>query len=212
MEFVTQHAFKQLLTNATRGVNTLDVFLTNRPLLWETQTVFPSLVRSDHLAVLVPPRMTIKPVRRTVYFRDVRVHHKIKMDKELQYMDWSDILSSDDPSESVITLNNKLWSTFDKCFPMKKIRMSSRDPPYMSPFVKYILKMRHKLNNIQSQQEKVTLQEKINKLIRGNQIAAVKEENNRHKNGSKLWWSTLNKLTGRGQNTPLSNIISPDEI
>ena len=51
----------------------------------------------------------------------------------------------------------------------------------MSPLVKCLLKMRHKLNNIQSQQEKVTLQEKINKLIRGNQIAAVKEENNKHK-------------------------------
>ena len=82
----------------------------------------------------------------------------------------------------------------------------------MSPLVKYLLKMRPKLNKIQSQQEKVTLQEKINKLIRGNQIAAVKKESNRHKNGSKRWWSTLNKLTGRGQNTPVSNIISPDEI
>ena len=40
----------------------------------------------------------------------------------------------------------------------------------------------------------------------------MKEENKRHKNGSKRWWSTLNKLTGRAQNTPVSNIISPDEI
>ena len=79
----------------------------------------------------------------------------------------------------------------------------------MSPLVKYLLKMRHKLNNIQSRQEKVTLQQKINKLIRGNQISV---ENNRHKSGSKRWWSTLNKLTGRGQNTSVSKIISPDEI
>ena len=40
----------------------------------------------------------------------------------------------------------------------------------------------------------------------------MKKENNRHKNGSKCWRSTLNKLTGRGQNTPVSNIISPDKI
>ena len=95
-DFVTQHAFKQLVTNATRGVNTLNVFFTNRPLLWDTPTVFPSSVRSDHLAVFVPPRVTIKPVRRIVYFRDVQEHHKIKMDKELQHMNWSGILSSDD--------------------------------------------------------------------------------------------------------------------
>ena len=44
------------------------------------------------------------------------------MDKELQHMDWSDILSSDDPSESVITLNKRLRSTFDKSFLRKKIR------------------------------------------------------------------------------------------
>ena len=40
----------------------------------------------------------------------------------------------------------------------------------------------------------------------------MKKENNRHKNGSRRWWGTLNNLTGRGQNTPVSNIISPDEI
>ena len=33
---------------------------------------------------------------------------------------------------------------FDKCFPLIKVRMSSCDPPFMSPLVKHLLKQRKK--------------------------------------------------------------------
>ena len=44
------------------------------------------------------------------------------------------------------------------------------------------------------------LQEKINILIRENQIRAVKAENRKFKRGSKEWWRTVNKITGRSIN------------
>jgi hypothetical protein len=46
----------------------------------------PSLVRSDHLAVMVHPYTTAKPLRKFVYFRDVREHRKIKMENNLNNM------------------------------------------------------------------------------------------------------------------------------
>ena len=58
-----------------------------------------------------------------------------------------------------------------------------------------------------------TLQEKINKLIRDSQVQAVKGNFEKHSIGSKSWWSTVNSLTGRkSTNTPISSIISPNEI
>ena len=54
-DFTRQHNLDQLVKKFTRGLKTLDVFLTNRPYIWKVPTVFTSQVRSDHLAVMVAP-------------------------------------------------------------------------------------------------------------------------------------------------------------
>ena len=57
------------------------------------------------------------------------------------------------------------------------------------------------------------LQEKINILIRDNQIRAVKAENRKFKRGSKEWWRTVNKITGRSKNVDrVSSVIDPGRM
>ena len=56
---ISQHNFPQLVKSFTRGQKILDVFLTNCPHLWKQPSVFKSLVRSDHLSVLVMPRIAL---------------------------------------------------------------------------------------------------------------------------------------------------------
>jgi hypothetical protein len=57
------------------------------------------------------------------------------------------------------------------------------------------------------------LQEKINILIRENQIRAVKAENRKFKRGSKEWWRTVNKITGRSINVDrVSSVIDPGRM
>jgi hypothetical protein len=54
------------------------------------------------------------------------------------------------------------------------------------------------------------VQERINKLIRLNQIRSVNEENRKYKQGSRKWWDTVNKITGRSNKTNhLSLSIDP---
>ena len=56
-------------------------------------------------------------------------------------------------------------------------------------------------------------QEKINALIRTNQVNGVKNERAKHSKGSKGWWETVNRITGRrSQGTRVSSVISPDVI
>ena len=90
--------------------------------------------------------------------------------------------------------------------------MSSRDPPFMSPLVKHLLKRRQALlrKGGQKQNPNVTiLQERINKLIRENQLQAVKHESNKHDKGTRSWWSTINSITGRKS---ISSITDPASI
>jgi hypothetical protein len=57
------------------------------------------------------------------------------------------------------------------------------------------------------------LQDQINKLIRENQLNAVKQENKNRKTGSKQWWSNVNSITERNNRSRSgSAVFDPSEI
>ena len=70
-----------------------------------------------------------------MYFRDVREHRKINMEKCLQKCDWSSISNSNEVDKATTLLNDKISSIFNEWFPLIKVKVSTRDPPYMSPLV-----------------------------------------------------------------------------
>jgi hypothetical protein len=136
------------------------------------------------------------------------------MENNLNNTDWeSGIVKADDPCESVRLLNESLSRMFNECFPLIKIKVSSRDPPFMSPLVKHLCKIRNNNTRHHRQADNVALQERINNLIRENQIRAVNNDNNSKKAGSRDWWNTVNRITGRkNQSIPVSSLIDPDII
>ena len=91
-------------------------------------------------------------------------------------------------------LNDKISSIFNECFPLIKVKFSTRDPAYMSPLVKHLCNKRNKQIKIGVNPD---IQERINKLIRLNQIRSVNEENRKYNQGSRKWWDTVNRITGR---------------
>ena len=96
---------------------------------------------------------------------------------------------------------------FETCFPLIKFR--SRDPPFMSPLVKHLLKKRKQAMRTNDEETITRLQNQINRLIHSNQVNAFKNEKNR----SRKWWSKVNSMNGRKGNTlPVSSIIEPSVI
>ena len=65
---------------------------------------------------------------------------------------------------------------------------------YMSRLVKHLCNKRNKQIKIGVNPD---IQERINKLIRLNQIRSVNEENRKYNQGSRKWWDTVNRITGR---------------
>ena len=114
------------------------------------------------------------------------------MSKLLEEHKWSSVLSTQCIQEKVQNFQFALMQMYNDCFPVKTVLMSSRDPPFMSPLVKHLLKRRQALlrKGGQKQNPNVTiLQERINKLIRENQLQAVKHDSNKHDTGTRSWWS-----------------------
>ena len=116
-----------------------------------------SLVRSDHLAIILLPQTLAKAEREHVYFRDVREYRKIEMEKRLKECDWTGLDNTNDVNKSVSTLTNVIGNMFDDCF------------------------------------------------------SAVREECRKSKRGTKEWWRTVNKITGRKTNK-VSSVIDPGRI
>ena len=143
--------------------------------------------------------MKVKAIRKTVEFRDLREHNKLKMLQKMDDFQWDTITSGTTcPNEMANNFYNKIWPIFEECFPVIKTRVSSRDPPFLSPIVKHLLKLRKNAINKRDTESSHHLQERIKKLIRDKQLKAVKQENKSHDCGSKRWWSLVNKITGRG--------------
>ena len=153
----------------------------------------------------------VKAVRKTVEFCYLREHKKLKMLRKMDDFQ-GDTITSGNRCPNKITNNfyNKIWPIFEECFPVIKTRVSSRDPLFLSPIVKHLLKLRKTAINKRDTESSHRLQERINKLIRDNQLKGVKQESKSHDCGSKRWWSLVNKITGRGNSeVPLSHIIDP---
>ena len=107
------------------------------------------------------------------------------MDRKLEDCDLNFADTLDDPEECVTLFNDKLWEIFDESSPLIKVKMSSRDPPCMSPLVKHLCNLKNKISHYCGAVENQMQQEKVNSLIHMNQVMAVNSENKKHSKGSK---------------------------
>ena len=132
------------------------------------------------------------------------------MEKKLAEYDWSTISSVQDLDIAACKLNYSILSLINECFPQIKVRISSRDPPFMSPLVTHLCNLRNKQIKMGINPD---LQNQINKLIRNHQIRAVRQDNKKHKQGSRGWWRTVDRMTGRKtKTTNISSTIDPESI
>ena len=144
---------------------------------------------------------------------DVRTR-LIKMMRELEHVNWNVITSNEKTSDEMLSkFYEVIYPLFEKCFPRIKVKLSTRDPPFMSPLVKHLLDLRKEAVKKHDLELSNRLQEKINSLIRENQMRAVRQESNNHKTGSKKWWDTVNRITSRTKhNIQVSTQIDPSDI
>ena len=115
--------------------------------------------------IITYPHDVIKTVRQNSYFRDARRHNKIKMLSELQKIDWYTINMDEQTLDEMLNFYETVWPIFKMWFPLIKVRTSSRDPPFMSPLVKHLLKKRKRAIQNGDSECQARLQEQINKLI-----------------------------------------------
>ena len=127
----------------TRGQATLDNCLT-KPDLFNPPFSYKKLIKTDHTGVVLPPGRKLKPFCTKFQFRDCREHRKLQFAYKIQSCDRSHVIEADDVDCPVDRLNDTLHDIMHMCFPLRTVTLSTRDPPWISPLLKYLLKKRSK--------------------------------------------------------------------
>ena len=129
---------KVLVDFPTRGQSILDNCLTNKESLFSKCYPIISQIKSDHKGVVLPAG--IKPVRCTYKVHDCREHRKIAFRKMLSDFNWEQISYITDVDTMGEELQSALCNMMEQCFPTKTVRVSARDPKWMTPLLKIFLK------------------------------------------------------------------------
>ena len=132
--------WNSLVDFPTRGVAYLDNVLTNRPDLFGKCAPFSISIKTDHTAVILPAGSKLKPVRQKVRIRDCRKHRKEALYLELAGETWDSVLETNDVEEAVNNLETLIHSHMDRCMPFRTVSISSRDPAWMTPLLKSLLR------------------------------------------------------------------------
>ena len=162
----------------TRGSARLDLFLTNRSDIIDHVSTFKSTVETDHLGLKLCPQNKVPPIRTTQSFRLFSFNGHRKMNTLMSETDFSTLYNIADIDVAANWLEDKLKWCFENAFPLKKVITSSRDPPWITPKTKWLIKQKNtarRRNNIEKAISYDT-------QIRNAKIDSLKR-------GSKPWWT-----------------------
>ena len=119
-------------------------------------------------------------------------------------LDLSYITHIADVNAAVDELIGRIYSLYDAHCPMKSVKISANDPPYITPLVKTLLLKRNRLLRNGRHAQALEIQERINSAVQGNL-------QNTSSKGSKHWWEVVNYHRGKKATAP-SITIEPDVI
>ena len=152
-------------------------------------------MKTDHEGFVLPVGTKLKPTRRKVLLRDCRKHRKEALFLALAAEDWGDVLTADNINLAVDLLEKKIRTLIDKCLPLKSVRMSSRDPVWMSPLVKSMLRAKSRISR--------NNKERLSSI--NNRISEIISENRKNPKavlGSREWWKHVDSTSQRRCSSP----------
>jgi hypothetical protein len=171
----------------TRGNARLDLCLTNKKKAIDSVSTFRSRVETDHLGILIKPKYSNRPVRSMRSFRLFSFRGHQKLNERLATLEFEALYHIDDIHEAALWLEDNIFGCVDCAFPVKQVKMSDRDPYWMTPKIKWLIKQRKHIRR-RNKHGKVT---KLEDKIKAEKVFSLKRQ------GTRSWWTQVDALTHR---------------
>jgi len=181
----------QLVSDPTHCNNILDKVFTNRPDLYSA-AVGKSLIKTKHHSVLVSATFSTQtplPRRTRVKVYDLRAHNIDFLRWSVSQCDWNQLFASDDVQFIYDMFLFNVQMLIDQCIPAKLVTVGPRDPPYVTPSIKSLLRKHQRLRKRGHHNDANILAAKINDLIsdfRAKQLSRLSDAS------TKELWAAVN--------------------
>lgn len=205
--FSTLSELVPLVDFATQGKSKLDNALTNKPQLFSKCYHITAQIKTDHLGFVLPAGVKLKPFRSKCVFRD-SIDHCKEFNKRLALHDSSYLRDLAKIDDIVDTFQAKILELMDECMPLKRITISSRDPPWLKPLVKSLLRKKTRFQRRGCLNHASEIRYRIGQLIEKNRKALATGLSV----GSTKWWRAVDTLSNRKEMTASTINIHADEL
>ncbi|XP_028411603.1 uncharacterized protein LOC114534362 [Dendronephthya gigantea] len=132
------------------------------------------LTKTDHKGVILPAGIKLPPVRRKIQVRDQREHRKNDLYMALAQENWNEVFLSTDIDQAVKELEKVIHGHLDRCMPLRTVTMSSRDPIWMSPLVKVMLRVKSRISK-GNKDRLIVLNKRISAVINQNRTKSLQD-------------------------------------
>ena len=202
----------QTTREPTRGDNILDRLFVSSPTAYSTVRVVKSTVLSDHKAIVAynaSPTITAKTTVTKSYRRVTPAQHALLL-QHLSSPDLDFIDDSQEPQHLFNQFYNIAYSLLDQFYPIRSITVTSRDPDFVTPDIKAMLRRKNRLMRAGRVEEAGALAERIGKAVTRRSKKRLCRIDRQH--GAKAMWEALRQMTGRRQNVSVVDGVSADSL
>lgn len=178
----------------TRQQAKLDDILTNAHAFYNEPKPLGKIGNSDHITITMTPKkeitkMTIKKVQ--IY--DKREHHIYNLKKEISNTNWEEGMKNQSVDDQVEYMYAVLEKSVTRHIPKRIIKLTNKDPKWVTPLVKDILKQKHRQDRKGNTVKSIFLAKKIETVIKQTKTEVYRDERLKNQRGSAGWWKLINK-------------------
>src|SRR6218665_3428618 len=193
---VLSMGFEAAYVGPTHEGHALDRVYTSEP-LYSSCVAVKSTIKTKHLAVMAstiavlrPESMIMQEDKSTHYYR-LRTPTRIaSLLKHLSSQTWEVVEEAASTEESFESFYSIIHSAIDKFFPMQHITIRRKEPAFMTPFIKVLIRRRNKLLKRGRHEAAAAVSVRINSCIaRRNAVSFDGLER-----GSRKLWTEVNRL------------------
>lgn len=183
--------FVKMYKGATHKKKQLDYIFTTADEFYDKGIAIEPTLATDHKAIFMKASQPIPIKRIKMSFHDHSFSAIQKLNFSLDNHDFSRIYDDDDPNSALHSLYCSIFYHYNECCPIRSVTMTSKDPPYLNPRIKYQIQKKNRAARKNNLHKVSVLSSKIQQMI----IENIKS--NRGKKSSRNWWKQLKIMSGK---------------
>ena len=204
-DVVERTGLTQIVHQPTRGLNVLDKIYVSSPHIYSTVRVVASVVKSDHKAVVAFADSSCAPQKtrsQCVYRRHTPAQHAefLRQTVKVDFTNPCPTASSDSAINAQAEFDHfyaVALQLLNRYYPERVITKTSRDPEYITPRIKHMLRRKNKLLRAGRVEEASALSVRVGQAIQNRCKMQMSRYNSMTDVGE--MWAAVRRLTGHQQ-------------